>query len=141
VASRPLGDEDDSPMADINVVPLVDIILVVLIIFMVTAPMVLKPVIDVNLPKASAGEQAPEQPLNVGVTPDGQIKLNGAPVDLEQLKSQAQAALNQAPELAAVLNADQSVTLSQLTLVIDALKTAGIKRVAFAIERTQPVAR
>ncbi|MES2856659.1 MAG: biopolymer transporter ExbD, partial [Bdellovibrionota bacterium] len=54
-----LGGDDDEPIAEINVVPLVDIILVVLIIFMVTAPMVLKPTIDINLPKAASGDETP----------------------------------------------------------------------------------
>ena len=56
------GGGDDEAIATINIVPLVDIILVVLIIFMVTAPLVLKPTIDINLPKASNGDQSPPTP-------------------------------------------------------------------------------
>lgn len=73
----PLGGNDDEPIAAINVVPLVDIILVVLIIFMVTAPLVLKPTIDINLPKASSGEASAPTPLNIAVRSDGAISLNG----------------------------------------------------------------
>src|SRR3954464_5756138 len=80
-----LGGDDDAPIAEINVVPLVDIILVVLIIFMVTAPLVLKPSIDINLPKASTGDATPTTPLNVTVTKDGHIMLNGKTSTIEDV--------------------------------------------------------
>ncbi len=64
------GGGDDEPIAAINVVPLVDIILVVLIIFMVTAPLVLKPTIDINLPKASSGDESAPTPLNIAINKD-----------------------------------------------------------------------
>jgi biopolymer transport protein ExbD len=71
------GGDDDAPFASINVVPLVDIILVVLIIFMVTAPMINRPSINVNLPKATSGDDSSETPLNVVISATGQVLLNG----------------------------------------------------------------
>ncbi len=70
--------EQDGPIAEINVVPLVDVILVVLIIFMVTAPLVLKPVIDVNLPEASSGQQDQiTESMEVVINEVGHIFLDG----------------------------------------------------------------
>lgn len=126
---------DEEPIAAINVVPLVDIILVVLIIFMVTAPLVLKPVIDVNLPKASSGEETPPAPLNVAVGKDGQLAVNGQPASLDQLAAIAAQKVAEKPDTAAILQADKTVTLETLTAIIDIVKTAGVKKVAFSIEK------
>ncbi len=131
----PIGGGDDEPIAAINVVPLVDIILVVLIIFMVTAPLVLKPTIDINLPKASSGDESPPTPLNIAVGADGVISLNGraaTPAEVTALASQLVAAK---PDTAAILQADKGVTLERLTEIIDLVKSAGVKKVAFSIEK------
>jgi biopolymer transport protein ExbD len=130
-----LSGGDDEPIASINVVPLVDIILVVLIIFMVTAPLVLKPSIDINLPKSSSGDQSAPTPLSIGVGSDGAISLNGHASTLEAVTAYASQIAKDKPETAAVLAADKSVTLDRLTAVIDVVKSAGIKKVAFSIEK------
>ncbi|MDX9731059.1 MAG: biopolymer transporter ExbD [Bdellovibrionales bacterium] len=126
---------DEEPIAAINIVPFVDIILVVLIIFMVTAPLVLKPVIDINLPKSSSGEEAPPAPLNVAVGQDGTLVVNGQPATTESLATLAAQAVAEKPDTAAILQADKTVTLETLTAVIDIIKTAGVKKVAFSIEK------
>lgn len=130
-----INQSDDEPIAAINIVPLVDVILVVLIIFMVTAPLVLKPVIDINLPKSSSGQEAPPTPLNVAIGKDGAIIVNGQPATPEFLTATAAKLVAEKPETAAILQADKSVTLETLTSVIDLIKTAGIKKVAFSIEK------
>ncbi len=126
---------DDEPIASINIVPLVDIILVVLIIFMVTAPLVLKPTIDINLPKASSGDSSPPTPLNIAITKDGAISLNGQTTTLADVTAYATKIAREKPDAAAILQADRSVTLETLTSIIDVVKTAGIKKVAFSIEK------
>jgi biopolymer transport protein ExbD len=130
-----IQQNDDEPIAAINIVPLVDVILVVLIIFMVTAPLVLKPVIDINLPKSSSGEEAPPAPLNVAIGKDGSIVVNGQPSSAEALSAIAAKTVSEKPDTAAILQADKTVTLETLTSVIDLIKTAGVKKVAFSIEK------
>jgi biopolymer transport protein ExbD len=130
------GGQDDEPIASINVVPLVDIILVVLIIFMVTAPLVLKPTIDINLPKSSSGDETSgPTPLNIAVGRDGSISLNGQPSTLQDVTAFVAKTIAQKPETAAILQADKSVTLERLTEIIDVVKSAGVKKVAFSIEK------
>lgn len=129
------GNNDDEPIAAINVVPLVDIILVVLIIFMVTAPLVLKPVIDINLPKSSSGEESAPTPLNIAVGKDGQIRLNGQTTSLEDVTAFVSKTVKEKPETAAILQADRGITLERLTEIIDVVKSAGVKKVAFSIEK------
>ena len=131
-----LGGNSDEPIADINIVPFVDIFLVVLIIFMVTAPLVLKPAIDVSLPQASSGEaKETEKNLDVIIAATGELYVNGKPATLEELKDQASSVAKVAVDSGAILNADKSVTLEKLTEVIDAIKLAGIKKVAFSIKK------
>jgi biopolymer transport protein ExbD len=130
-----INQNDDEPIAAINIVPLVDVILVVLIIFMVTAPLVLKPVIDINLPKSSSGQESPPTPLNVAIGKDGAIMVNGQPATPEALSAVAAKTVAEKPDTAAILQADKSVTLETLTSVIDLIKTAGVKKVAFSIEK------
>ena len=127
---------DDEPIADINVVPLVDIILVVLIIFMVTAPMVMKNTIDVNLPQAATGkQQTPGQSLDVAIGKGGAFYLDGKEIQKEDLQNQAREAAKKNVNSSAVLTADKTVTLATLTEVIDTLKSAGIKKVGFSIQK------
>jgi biopolymer transport protein ExbD len=130
-----LGGQDDEPISAINVVPLVDIILVVLIIFMVTAPLVLKPTIPVNLPKAASGEEAPPSPLNIAIGKDGAISVNGQVASLPEVTAAVTKLVAEKPETAAILQADKTVTLEKLTEVIDVVKAAGVKKVAFSIEK------
>ena len=130
-----IGGQDDEPIAAINVVPLVDIILVVLIIFMVTAPLVLKPAIDINLPKSSSGEDTPATPVNIAISSNGTLSLNGQASTLEQISAFAANVIATKPDTAAILQPDRSVTIDQLTALIDAVKTAGIKKVAFSVEK------
>jgi biopolymer transport protein ExbD len=126
----------DDPIAEINVVPLVDIILVVLIIFMVTAPLVLKPTIDVNLPQASSGEQKKTaNPIEVIVGKGGEVFLNGNLVSLEQLKENVSLQAAESNDSSVVLTADKDVTLDGLTTIIDTIKSSGIKKVGFSIQK------
>ncbi len=131
-----LGGNSDEAIAEINIVPFVDIILVVLIIFMVTAPLVLKPAIDVSLPQASSGEaKETEKNLDVIIAATGELYVNGKPATLDELKDQASSVAKVAVDSGAILNADKAVTLEKLTEVIDAIKLAGIKKVAFSIKK------
>jgi len=128
------GDQEDA-ISEINVVPLVDIILVVLIIFMVTAPMIMKPTINVNLPKAASGEQSSPSLLNVAVTAAGQIMLNGAAADEAAVMMKAQEEVQKNPEIQAIISADKDVPHGTVVKLIDVVKTAGVKKFAISIDK------
>ena len=129
--------EDDGAIADINVVPLVDIILVVLIIFMVTAPMFMKPSINVNLPKAASGEQTTPSQLNITLGADGKIVLNGSPADEAAISERAKAEVAGNPEVQAIIAADKNVPHGNVVRIIDLVKTAGVKKFAISIDKAQ----
>ena len=77
--------DDDDIITDINVTPLVDIMLVLLIIFMLTANLIDNPAIEVDLPEASTGEASEPTTVGLVLTKDGTIYLNGSPTDEEPL--------------------------------------------------------
>lgn len=129
--------EDDGAIADINVVPLVDIILVVLIIFMVTAPMFMKPSINVNLPKAASGEQTTPSQLNITLGADGKIVLNGSPADEVAISERAKTEVAGNPEVQAIIAADKNVPHGNVVRIIDLVKTAGVKKFAISIDKGQ----
>ena len=127
---------DGSGIVEINVIPLVDIILVVLIIFMVAAPLVMKPKVDINLPKASSAKADKDKaPMRVVLGKSGELFVNNKAVSIDGLidESKRQAAVN--PEASALLVADKDVTLQMVTDLVDAIKTGGLKKVAFSIQK------
>ncbi len=123
-------------IVEINVIPLVDIILVVLIIFMVAAPLVMQPKIDINLPKSTSAKQERDKtPLRVVLGKQGELFLNNNPVTLAELQNQSQLLAAANPEVNALLVADKDSTLELVTEVVDAVKGGGVKKVAFSIQK------
>lgn len=115
----------------INVTPLVDITLVLLIIFIVTAKIMVTPAVPLDLPKSSSSEEV-QVIFSVLLAPDGRVLVNGAPVASDELlKDKALQALSETPELRAVIHADGAVAHRQVMHTIDVLKGAGISRIAF----------
>lgn len=135
MASKVSGDDGET-IAEINVIPLVDIILVVLIIFMVAAPLVMQPKIDINLPKAASGNDTKEPAsLKVTMGKNGELYLNDKQVSLEDIHAEAKKAAATNPEIPCILVADKDVTLEKITELVDAVKTGGLRKVAFSIQK------
>lgn len=128
-------NNDDEPITQINVTPFVDIILVVLIIFMVTTPIIMKPSINIQLPKAASGDESTPTQLNVAISAQGVIQLNGTPTDESSLNQQARDILSKNPEAQAVIAADKDVPHGTVIGVIDAIKSAGITKFAISIDK------
>lgn len=128
-------DNESEPIAAINVTPFVDIILVVLIIFMVTAPMIMKPSINVDLPQAISGDSTLPSSLQITIKSDGTIEVNGKPSDLGGLEVTAIESFNKQPDIQAVIAADRAVQHGTVVGVIDILKKSGIKKFGISIDR------
>lgn len=127
--------DSDEAIAEINVVPLVDIILVVLIIFMVTAPMFVKPSINVNLPQAASGEQTTPSQLNIALTADGRINLNGSFVEEAAVQSFAAEEVAKNSDVQAIISADRDVPHGRVVGVLDIVKGVGVKKFAISIDK------
>jgi biopolymer transport protein ExbD len=134
VASKISGDNDE-PIADINIVPFVDIILVVLIIFMVTTPFIMKPSINVNLPKAGTGDETTPSELAIAIASTGALALNGKPTDEAAITAYSTQLAAQRPDVQAIISADKEVQHGKVVSIIDAVKSGGVKRFAITIDK------
>lgn len=121
-------DEDDLITA-INVTPLVDIVLVLLIVLMVTSSYLVNKAINVELPKAATGETtAPTMSISIDV--DGKLYLDGASIDEEKLQRRIKAAYSKDPEVKAVISADGRVQHAKVVTVIDVLRREKVTKFA-----------
>ena len=114
----------------INVTPLVDITLVLLVIFIVTAKLVVTPGVPLDLPVASQSE-AQQTVLSVIMPASGPMLVDGAPSDEAALAARVRAVLAREPAARAVIQADRAVPHGRVMGVLDAMKAAGLARVAF----------
>ena len=129
------SDSQDDVMSEINVVPLVDVILVVLIIFMVTAPMIMKPSININLPKAGTGDATAPSKLSIVIGKDGNTLLDGKVANDDQIRSAAVDESKRNPEIQAIISADKDVPHGRVVSVLDIIKAGGVKKFAISIDR------
>jgi biopolymer transport protein ExbD len=125
---------DDELVTGINVTPLVDVVLVLLVIFMVTAKLIASQGIPLDLPKAaSAG--ATQTMFTVSVAANGDVSANGIAVrNAQELESKAKAALIENPELRTVIQASVSASHGAVMRVMDELREVGVSKIAFATD-------
>ena len=133
-----MGDEDDQPVADINITPMVDIMLVLLIIFMLTANIINNPSIEVNLPEAATGEGTEPTILSLTLSQDGTLFLNGAPTDEQALRSYLPELAKSDPKAQAIIAADKEVSHGDVIKLIDLIRQLGIFRFALNVDPTRP---
>jgi TolR protein len=130
------GRRFGTAMADINVTPLVDVVLVLLIIFMVTAPLMQRG-IDVDLPRTAAQTSENEERLILSIDKDSKIFLNDIQIPSEDLREQLQKRIQLMKNKNAVfLRADQSLQYRVIMEVMDQIKRSGVPTVGLV---TQPV--
>jgi len=128
------GDEDEG-INGINVTPLVDITLVLLIIFMVTASYIVKETIEVELPRAAHGGETVQKTFALLVTREGKAFLNGVPVDDDGIVREVQGARARGEDVQAIVGADKNATHGSVTHLLDVLKGAGVTKFAIQIEK------
>jgi biopolymer transport protein TolR len=128
---------DEEGINGINVTPLVDVALVLLIIFMVTASYIVKETIEVELPRAAHGGETVQKTFAVLVTKEGKAYLNGVPVDDAALVSEVQKSKAAGEDVQAIVGADKNATHGSVTHLLDVLKGAGVTKFAIQIEKQQ----
>ncbi len=124
-------------LSDINVTPLVDVILVLLIIFMVTAPMMTRG-IDVRLPKTESGSDATDQRLVVSIDSDNTVYLNDHPVNVNLLTDRLKTEIKRTGIDFVFLRADQDVPYGRVMVVMDQIKKSGADRVGMVTQAARP---
>lgn len=120
-------------IGDINVTPLVDVVLVLLLVFMVTTPMMSQG-IDINLPTANQVDNPPEDRLTVSLDASGRAFLGNQPIALPLLEDRIRAHMAGRPTQVVYLRADESVRYGKVIEVVDLLKRCGVERIGFAYE-------
>ena len=127
-------DQGGGTISNINVTTLVDVMLVLLVIFMVTAP-ILQQGVNINLPKVKAAPlTGDEQQLVVAVNRQGEVYLNDTPTTLPELGPKLQAILKLRPDRQVFLRADQNVKYGEVMRVIATVKGAGVERLGMVTE-------
>ena len=128
-------------LSEINVTPLVDVVLVLLIIFMVTAPMMSRG-IDVRLPRTESGSDTTEDRLIVSVDQDSTIYLNDRPVNLALLTERLKSEMERTGSDFIFLRADQDVPYGRVMAVMDQIKKSGADKVGMVTrpEASKPAA-
>jgi biopolymer transport protein ExbD len=130
----------EETIASINVTPLVDITLVLLIVFMVTAKLMVSQAIPFDLPKAATGGET-QTVLTISVDGRGQVRADGRDIsDDESLRQTAREALARDPEIRTVVQASTAVSHGSVIHVLDELRKAGVRRIAFGVDKalTEP---
>jgi biopolymer transport protein TolR len=130
--SRRIG----TSMAEINIIPFVDVVLVLLLIFMLTAPMMYRG-IDVNLPKAASRPTAVEERMILTVTRDRTLYLNEKPVSLATLETQLRDAFKGRTDKTLYLKADAGLAYGAVIETMDRVRRAGIERLGMVTEPTR----
>ncbi len=129
--------ENEEMITDINVTPLVDITLVLLIIFMVTATYIVTPSIKVELPKAANSEESSPSTIAIVITKDDKTFLNGEEVSNPVLVERIKKAIELNPDVQAIISADRYVYHGRVVNIIDVVKGAGITKFAISIEKDE----
>ncbi len=135
------GTKSSGPMADINVTPLVDVMLVLLIIFMITAPLMAHK-IKVELPQANLDKREdalpPAPPITVTVTEDGKLYWNDQPVTRDLLESQLSVEAQKTPQPAVNIRGDETTKFRTINEVVNMSQAQGMRKVGFVATKERP---
>ena len=129
-----------STLGEINVTPLVDVVLVLLLVFMVTAPMMSRG-IDVTLPVANQPQTEPEDRIIVSINAQERIFVQDQPINLQLLEDTMRGMMEGRAKKVVYLRADESIRYGRVIAVIDKLKSAGVDLIGFAYSLPEEKAR
>jgi len=127
--------DNDEEITGINVTPLVDIVLVLLIIFMVTANFIVRETVEVDLPRAANGGETVQGLVNVVLDKEGKLYFDGTEVSEADLSRRVAEAVAKDKDTRAIISADQSIAYGQVMRLIDTVKGQGIAKFALNIEK------
>jgi biopolymer transport protein ExbD len=125
-----------SALGEINVTPLVDVVLVLLLVFMVTAPMMSRG-IDVTLPVADQPQVDPEDRITVSVNAKRQVFVGDQPVNIVLLEDRLRGMMEGRGAKIVYLRADEALRYGDVIMVVDTIRKAGVEQIGFAYELPQ----
>jgi biopolymer transport protein TolR len=122
------------PIVDINMVPLIDVSLVLLIIFMVMTPFLVQQQIKINLPQAVTGHDTPDRPIVVILEKQGEIHINEKSISANLLESELSGALKENPERPVVIQADKEIEFQRVVSVMDLAKRLNVTKLGISVD-------
>ena len=133
MAIQSSGEDDE--IGNINITPMVDIILVLLVIFMVTANFLKKESVNINLPKVAAADPNIAQSVQLALTRDGKIIYEGQEVTAERLNSTLSNKSKYQPNMRITLSADEKLAYGDIAKMMGLIRKAGVTRIALSVKK------
>ena len=135
IMSMQTDQNSEDVMSEINMTPFVDVMLVLLIIFLVTLPVVHQTV-NVELPKVSAQRMhEPQEPIRISVDQDGQYHLGKAPISFHQLQQQLALEAQRNPNAIVLLYADHNVRYEGIAILLSVVQKSGLSTIGFVTQK------
>jgi biopolymer transport protein ExbD len=134
--TMPSGGGRARTIAAINVTPLVDVVLVLLVILMVASTYIVAQTLKVQLPRAKSTDGTADKPTKVEILKDGKLRWNEAPVQESELPEKLKAAVDADPEVSLVVSADKEVQHGNVVHILDLAKLAGVVKFAINVQQT-----
>jgi biopolymer transport protein ExbD len=121
-------------IAGINITPFTDVVLVLLVIFMIATPLLIRSEIKVNLPRTAAGDAASQRNIVVTIDSAGSVYVDGVRVALSQLAPSLSAALVKRPNAPVIIMGDREVRYDLVVRVLEIARTSGVNKLSLAVE-------
>ena len=134
--TMPTGGGRARTIAAINVTPLVDVVLVLLVILMVASTYIVAQTLKVQLPRAKSTDGTADKPTKVEILKNGTLRWNEAPVQESELPDKLKAAVEADPEVSLVVSADKEVQHGNVVHLLDLAKLAGVVKFAINVQQT-----
>ncbi len=128
-------NDDNDEIGNINITPMVDIILVLLVIFMVTANFLKKESVNINLPKVAASDPNVAESVQVAITRDGRVLLEGLEINNEKLLNSLEKKSKLRPNMRVTLSADDKLPYGLIANVMGLIRKAGVTKIALSVKR------
>ncbi len=136
------SQSEDGEISGINVVPLIDIMLVIVIILMITAEFTKYRTVPIKLPNVNAASVRQEpQKVNLTIHPDGRLYWNDQVMDPQTLPARLRAQKQVQPDMAVIMRAEGDTTYQAVLAILDTVKEAGITKVGLAVDANKPGGR
>ena len=127
------AESGEDAITGINITPLVDVVLVVLIIFMATAPMIARRAIKVEVPRVAKSDKAATEALSITLDAARRLTIGGRAVELPELKRLLSAAVASRPDQAVSLSADKTLPYGEVAELLDAVRGAGVRKLGLEV--------
>ena len=126
---------DNEEISNINITPMVDVILVLLVIFMVTANFLKKESVNINLPKVAAADPNVRQSIQIALTRDGMLLMEGVQVSEEDMMNSLTDEVRLRPNMRVTISADERLEYSKIARLMGLVKQAGVTKLALSVKK------